>query len=101
MKPSQVEMPLVRLSVRLTPRASSNAVLRYEDGVLFLRLTAPPVEGAANAACCDIVAELLGIRTNQVAVEQGYKSRDKVLTIVALSEIELRGKLSTWASKRI
>ena len=56
MKPSQVEMPLVRLSVRLTPRASSNAVLRYEDGVLFLRLTAPLIEGAANAACCAYVA---------------------------------------------
>ena len=95
------DLPPQRLSVRVTPRASSNAVVRYDGTTLLLRLTAPPVEGAANAACCEIVAELLGIRTNQVAVEQGYKSRDKVLTIVALSEIELRGKLSTWASKRI
>ena len=56
MKHPQEKTLQTRLSVRLTPRASSNAVLRYEDGVLFLRLTAPLIEGAANAACCAYVA---------------------------------------------
>lgn len=82
-----------RLSVRLTPRASSNAVVRYSDGVLSLRLTAPPVEGAANAACCAFVAELLGVRSAQVMVSQGHKSRDKVLTITGLSEETVRERL--------
>jgi uncharacterized protein YggU (UPF0235/DUF167 family) len=83
-----------RLSVRLTPRASSNAVLRYTDRVLFLRLTAPPVEGAANAACCAYVAGLLGLRPSQVAVSQGHKSRDKALTITGLSEETVRERLT-------
>ena len=56
MKHPQEKTLQTRLSVRLTPRASSNAVLRYEGGVLFLRLTAPLIEGAANAACCAYVA---------------------------------------------
>ena len=86
MKPPQEETPKMWLSVRLTPRASSNAVLRYEGGVLHLRLTAPPVEGAANAACCAYVAALLGLRPSQVMVSHGYKSRDKVLTVSGISE---------------
>ena len=94
MKPPQTETTQTRLSVRLTPRASSNAVLRYEDGVLHLRLTAPPIEGAANAACCAYVAALLGLRPSQVVVSQGYKNRDKVLAITGLSEKTVRERLN-------
>ena len=87
-------MPLeTRLSVRLTPRASSNAALRFESGVLFQRLTAPPVEGAANAACCAYVADLLGLRSAQVTVRWGHKSRDKVLLIEGLDEEMVRERL--------
>lgn len=50
-----------KVSVRVTPRASSNAVSGFRDGVLHLRLTAPPVEGAANEACRAFVAEILGV----------------------------------------
>ncbi len=86
--------PPARLSVRLTPRASSNAVVRYQAGVLFLRLSAPPVECAANAACCAYVADLLGLRPSQVSVCHGHKSRDKVLAITGLSEETVRERLS-------
>lgn len=41
-----------RLSVRLTPRAANNAVVRYADGVLYLRLTAPPVQEARVLRSC-------------------------------------------------
>ncbi len=85
MKSAPDSVPEARLSVRLTPRASSNALLRFEDGVLHLRLTAPPVEGAANAACCAHVADLLGIRPAQVSVRHGHKSRDKILAVSGLS----------------
>ena len=97
MKHPQEKTLQTRLSVRLTPRASSNAVLRYEGGVLHLRLTAPPVEGAANAACCTYVAALLGLRPAQVSVSQGYKSRDKVLTVSGLSEEAVRERLTQSA----
>ena len=94
MRAFQHETPQTRLSVRLTPRAANNAVVRYADGVLFLRLSAPPVEGAANAACCAYVAHLLGLRPSQVAVSQGHKSRDKALTITGLSEETVRERLT-------
>lgn len=92
-------VPQTGLSVRLTPRASANAVVRYADGVLFLRLAAPPVEGAANAAWASYVADLLGLRPSQVTVSHGHKSRDKVLAITGLSEETVRERLTgRWPS---
>ena len=86
---------VVRLSVRVTPRASANAVTGYANGVLAIRLTAPPVEGAANSACCAYVADLLSIAKSRVSVAQGAKSRDKVLSITAMSLEELQRVLAS------
>ncbi len=79
-------VPTATLRVRVTPRASANAVTRFADGVLSLRLTAPPVEGAANAACCQFVAKLLGVSASHVTVKSGHKSRDKALTISSMTQ---------------
>lgn len=86
MKTRSPEPAPAMLAVRLTPRASSNAVMRYADRVLFLRLSVPPVEGAANVACCQFVAKLLSVLPSQVSVKSGHKSRDKALAIVGMTQ---------------
>ena len=91
--PAQPE-PQTRLAVRVTPRASSNAVVRYVGDALYLRLMAPPVEGAANEACAEFVAGLLGLRPAQVSVVGGHKSRDKVLLVTGLRGEEVRERLT-------
>lgn len=95
MKVKPETQPQARLSVRVTPRASANAVVRFENGVLHLRLTAPPVGGAANAACCAFVAEALGVRVGQVTVVGGHKSRDEMLLVTGLCSEEVRARLGT------
>ena len=82
------------LHVRVMPRASRNQVLRYEAGVLHLRLTAPPVAGAANAACCAFVASLLGVPKSGVSVTTGFQSREKTLAIESLSPEQGRQQLT-------
>ncbi len=72
--------PDVLLSVRVQPRASRNELLRRPDG-LALRLTAPPVEGAANAACIAYLADRLGCPRSAISIAQGAKSRTKQLRI--------------------
>ena len=69
------------LRVRVTPRSAKNEVIGYAEGVLGLRLTAPPVEGAANAACCELVAKLLGIPKSHVQVAKGQTAREKTLLV--------------------
>ena len=90
----------VRLSVRVTPRASRTEVVSYAEGVLHVRLAAPPVEGAANAACCAFVAELLGLRASQVTVVAGQRSREKVLATESLSADAVEARLRPFASGR-
>ena len=73
---------MTRVTVRLTPRASRDAIAGFDErGRLLVRVTAAPVDGAANAACLRLVAKALGIAPSRVALVGGRRSRDKVLEV--------------------
>lgn len=80
----------IRLSVRLQPRASRNEVCGlFGEGAevrLKLRLTAPPVDNAANGACQAFLAELFGVAKGAVRLVSGDKSRDKHFEIAGDSQ---------------
>lgn len=67
----------VLLTVHVHPRASRNQLLLEPTGKLSLRLTAPPVEGAANAAARAILAEVLDLPKSRVALAAGETGRVK------------------------
>ena len=70
------------LPVRVVPRASADAVVPEQD-CLKVRLTAPPVEGRANAALCRVLSRLFGVPKSRVVVERGTGSRMKLVRVVA------------------
>jgi uncharacterized protein (TIGR00251 family) len=55
-----------------------------------VRTTAPPIEGAANKACIELVAKTLGVKRSQVSLVHGDKSRDKTFEIADLSDDDLK-----------
>lgn len=75
----------VRLKVRLTPRASRNALdgmVDTPDGpAVQVRLNAPPVDGAANSALIAFLARELGMRKSDISIRAGLKSRIKSLEL--------------------
>ncbi|MEY4762093.1 MAG: hypothetical protein RLZZ200_1949 [Pseudomonadota bacterium] len=73
----------------MQPRASKNEVVGLHDGCLKLRITAPPVEGAANEAVVRLVAASLDIPRRQVRLVSGQSGRRKVLEIEGVSEAQL------------
>jgi uncharacterized protein (TIGR00251 family) len=81
------------LRVRVQPRASRNEVTAWRDGVLHVRLTAPPVEGAANAACRDFLADLLGVKRAQVELVGGERSREKRFRVSGLTDEEIEATI--------
>jgi uncharacterized protein len=83
------------LRVRVQPRASRNEITGWREGVLVIRVTAPPVEGAANRACREVLAEALGVRPADVTLVSGKKSREKRFHIADLLPEELRERLRT------
>jgi uncharacterized protein len=79
--------------VRVIPRSSRNS-LEWEQGVLKARLTAPPVDGAANEALVALLAERLGLSKRSISIVRGASSRQKTVDIqgVTLEEVERRIK---------
>jgi uncharacterized protein (TIGR00251 family) len=84
----------VRITVRVKPRSSREAIEGWQDGSLVVRLTRPPVEGAANSALVKLLARNLGVARNRVSIAVGERSKTKIVEIEGLSLDEITGKLS-------
>jgi uncharacterized protein (TIGR00251 family) len=80
----------VRFRVRVQPRASANEIAGAHDGALRVRLHAPPVDGAANDALVDFLAEQLAVPRRSVRIVTGASSRLKTVEVagVAPSDVE-------------
>jgi len=71
----------IRVEVFVQPRAAKTELAGVHDGHPKIRLAAPPVDGAANAALVEFVAKRLKIAKSRVRVAGGLTSRRKVLEI--------------------
>ena len=78
--------PEAVLSLRIQPRASKNEVVVQADGSLKIRLTAPPVDGAANEALVAFLAKTIGVPKSQVEIVSGETSREKRIRINGMDE---------------
>ena len=76
----------VALNVKIVPRASRNEIVGlHSDGVIKVRVKAPPVEGAANDALVDLLADKLKIKPRDIEIVVGFTSARKLLTISGLT----------------
>jgi uncharacterized protein len=83
-------------AVKVHPRAKRNAVAGELGDALKLSLTAPPVEGKANQACVEFVAELLSVPRSSVSIAAGESSRQKVIRVAGLSAAQVRARLERF-----
>ena len=75
------------IRVRVHPRAS-RARSSWNDGVLEMWVTAPPVEGAANRAVVAAVARRFKVAESKVRIRSGGRSRVKLVEVQAESSLE-------------
>jgi uncharacterized protein (TIGR00251 family) len=83
----------VTLRVRVQPRASKDALGGEREGALVVRLSAPPVEGAANEALARFLGRTLGIAPSAVEVVRGATGRQKLVAIAGLDAASARERL--------
>jgi uncharacterized protein (TIGR00251 family) len=81
------------LAVKAIPNAPRNEVVGWMGDTLKVKVHAPPVEGRANDALCEFLAEALGVPRRAVTLLRGDTSRQKVLHISGLTRDELRARL--------
>lgn len=84
-----LESDEVHLNVRVQPRSSRNALRRDAQGHIKIALTAPPVDGEANAALRAFLAERLGVSKSAVTIVRGQTSREKMVTISGVSQSQV------------
>ena len=93
MIPIQQSESGVSFQVRVHPRAKKNAITGEVGDALKVALTAPPVDGKANAACIEFFAKLLKVPRASVTIAAGQTSRNKVVRVAGLTAAELQTRL--------
>lgn len=82
----------MELDVRVIPRAARDELAGMRDGRLLVRVSAPPVDGRANAAVCALLAKAAGVPRGAVSVVRGASARDKRVRIEG-DELAVRAAL--------
>jgi len=80
----------VRFSVRVQPRASKTELAGIHGDALKIRLSAPPVDGAANDALVEFLAETFAVPRRNVRLVSGESSRSKIVEIDGINERAVR-----------
>lgn len=83
----------ISFEVRVTPRASRSSVRGVSEGLLKVSLTAPPVDGAANAALCDYLADVLDVPRRAVEITHGQQARRKTIRVSGLDAATLTARI--------
>jgi uncharacterized protein len=84
----------IRFSAVIQPRASKNEVSGIHNNCLKIRLTSPPVDGAANKVCVKFLAKWLGVSPSKVRIVSGLSSKNKIIEINDMGESVFRDKLT-------
>ena len=84
----------VEIDVRVIPRAGTSAVAGERDGRVLVRLSAPPVEGAANQALIELFATLFGRPKRDIRLLSGERSRTKRVAVDGVSVELARQRLT-------
>ncbi len=91
----------VVFTVHVQPRASRNEVCGIQADELKVRLTAPPVDDAANRLCVEFLAKLLGVAKSRVTIIAGTKSRHKTIRVCEIGSDAVRALLTSSAKQEI
>jgi uncharacterized protein (TIGR00251 family) len=82
------------LAVRVTPRASKNEIVEVlSDGTVKVHLTAPPVEGKANEALVNFLAEVLDVPTSRIEIVAGATGRDKLISVLEMDTVTVHKRI--------
>lgn len=79
--------------IHVNPHASRAGITGLSEGMLKVKVTAPPVEGAANEACITLLSKKLGLRKNQIKISAGAKGRKKTILVGDISKTDLEQKI--------
>ena len=84
----------IRFSAVIQPRSSQNTISGIHNNALKIRLTSPPVDGAANKTCIKFLAKCLGVSPSSISIVSGLSNKNKIVEISGIDESTFRNKLT-------
>jgi len=84
----------VVFTVRVVPRSSRSEFAGIHNNAVKLKITAPPVEGQANAECIRVIAGLFGVKKRQVTIVSGHTGKTKRVSISGITKNDIESVLS-------
>lgn len=81
-----VEKEQLKIAIKVQPNSGRNEVVGFRDGVLHIKIAAPPLKGKANHELICFMSDILGISKNNLAVEKGMTSKRKLIRITGLTQ---------------
>jgi uncharacterized protein (TIGR00251 family) len=85
----QLKEEKTTIVVQVQPKSSRNRVTGFKDGVLYVKVAAPPVKGEANRELLRFLSDILGTARSNITIEKGLTSRRKVISIKGLGQEEV------------
>ena len=84
----------VFIDVKVIPRSARSGLAGTRDGMLVIRLNAPPVEGAANAELIEVLAGALGVARRDVEIVAGERGRLKRVRVAGITASAAAARLA-------
>ena len=83
----------VQFAVRVVPRASKSEIVGEHDGMLKVRIAAPPVDGAANEEVIKLLARTFKVSKSSVMITSGQTSKTKQVSITGITTTQIHAIL--------
>ncbi|MFH1031550.1 MAG: DUF167 domain-containing protein [Chloroflexota bacterium] len=74
----------VKITVHVQPSANQNKITDFQNGVLRVRIAAPPVKGKANQELVKYLSSLLGVSKSNLSISKGATGKNKTISITGL-----------------
>ncbi len=85
-----------KLAVQVQPNARHNKVLGFKQGVLSIRIVAPPIRGKANQELVKYLADVLGIARSHLIIQKGATAKRKLISISGLNQDRVMEIIADW-----
>ncbi len=86
-------------TVQVLPRSAKVNIVGSHQGALKIKLTAPPVGGAANKQCIQVLAKALGLPKSALSIVRGETSRIKQVCVLTHALESKTGAIEAWRKK--
>ncbi len=89
----------MRLSLHVQPGARQTSIVGFKEGVLYVKIAAPPEKGKANERLIDFLSEVLHVSKSSITILRGTTGRMKVVAISGCTEKEVMDRLVTLVTE--